>query len=213
MGKNVRIGKGTVIEAMAEVGVHPTGGTTRTTIGKDGLIRSQTIIYKGTRIGDGFKTGHGAVIREDNRIGDDVSIGTHSIIERDTVIEDGARVHSNCFVPEYVLIRRRAWIGPCVVMTNHLHPGCPQFKLQGKKDRDYCLRGPEIGEDAYVGAAAVLMPGIKVGKRALIGAGAVVTKDVPDDSVVAGNPAKVVRRVDELVCPPGHYERLYQWKS
>lgn len=213
VGKGTKLGPRTVLQDWVEVGISGPSGAPPPVLGADCVLRSHTVVYRGVRAGDGLSTGHGAVLRENTRIGNGCSVGTHSILERDVTLEDEARVHSGCFVPEYTVLRRGAWMGPCVVVTNVLHPPCPQFKLQGPEGRDFCVRGPDIGENAKIGAGAVLMPGIRIGKNALVGGGSVVVEDVPDDGVVAGNPAKLVRSIPDLVCYPGHYGKVYEWEK
>ena len=165
-------------------------GDVATTIGAGAVLRSHTVIYAGNVIGDGFQTGHGALLREDNTIGHNVSIGSHSIIEHHVRIDDGARVHSNAFIPEYSVLEEKAWVGPCVTVTNARYPQSPSAK--------HNLEGVHIGRNARIGAGAVLLPGVRIGAGALVGAGAVVTKDVPPGAVVAGNPARVIKQVREI---------------
>jgi acetyltransferase-like isoleucine patch superfamily enzyme len=165
-------------------------GDVPTTIGAGAVIRSHTVIYAGNVIGDGFQTGHGALLREDNTIGHNVSIGSHSIIEHHVRIGDGARVHSNTFIPEYSVLEEKAWVGPCVTVTNARYPQSPSAK--------HNLEGVHIGRNARIGAGAVLLPGVCIGAGALVGAGAVVTKDVPPGAVVAGNPARVIKHVRDI---------------
>jgi acetyltransferase-like isoleucine patch superfamily enzyme len=159
-------------------------------IGRDARIRSHSVIYAGSTIGDRFQTGHGVLIRELNDIGDDVSVGTHSVIEHHVVLRDRVRIHSNAFIPEYSIVEEGGWIGPNVVFTNAAYPL--------SRDAKSNLRGPHILQGAKVGANATLLPGVTVGRDALVGAGSVVVQDVPDGAVVVGNPARVVRRVEEL---------------
>jgi acetyltransferase-like isoleucine patch superfamily enzyme len=128
---------------------------------------------------------------------------------------DDVKIHSSCFIPEYTIIEENAWIGPGVIMTNVLHPPCPAFKkyapIKGKK----CLHGPIIEKNAVVGAGAIILPAIVVGKSSLVGAGAVVTKDVPPNRLAVGNPARIIRKIDELECPPSFYKRgeIYSWRK
>jgi acetyltransferase-like isoleucine patch superfamily enzyme len=154
------------------------------------IIRSHTVIYAGNVIGARFQTGHGALIREANTIGDDVSIGSMSVVEHHVTIGDGARLHTRVFVPEFSVLEAGCWLGPGVMVTNARYP-----ISRGSKDR---LEGVRIGAGAIIGACAVLLPGVQIGARALIGAGAVVTKDVPPGAVVVGNPARAIRRIDDI---------------
>jgi acetyltransferase-like isoleucine patch superfamily enzyme len=159
-------------------------------IGRDARIRSHSVIYAGSTIGDRFQTGHGVMIRERNEIGTDVSIGTHSIIEHHVILRDGVRIHSNAFIPEYSVVEEGGWIGPNVVFTNAAYPL--------GRDAKSSLRGPHLLPGAKIGANATLLPGVTIGRDALVGAGSVVVNDVPDGAVVVGNPARIVRRIEDL---------------
>lgn len=166
----------------------PEGMPTR--IGAGAVIRSHSVIYCGNQIGDGFRTGHGVMVREENEIGNDVSIGTNSIVEHHVKIGNGARLHSNVFVPEYSVLEDDCWLGPNVVVTNAKYPRSPRVKEE--------LAGAYIERGAKIGANVTLLPGVRIGANALVGAGSVVTKDVPPGAVVVGNPAVVIKQVSEL---------------
>lgn len=215
--ENVKIGKDPSIEEFAVVGKPPAGtaaGQLELLIGDSSIIRSGTIIYAGNVIGDRFQTGDYARIREGNRIGDDVSVGGGTVVEGKCNIGNRVRIHSNCFIGEYTELEDDVWIGPGVVMTNVLHPPCPEFKkrapLKGKK----CCCGPTVKKFAVIGAGAILLPGVVIGERALIGAGAIVAKDVPAGHVLSGLAARSINAVGELVCPLGLYEKgaVYKWR-
>lgn len=195
---NVEIGDGTIIEDFCIIGMPPRGkkgGELKTIIGKDSHVRSHTVIYAGNKIGDGFQTGINAMIREENMIGNNVSIGTKSVIEHHVRIEDNVRVHSMAFVPEYTILEKGAWIGPKACITNASFPNSPLAKEN--------LKGAIVEENAKIGANATILPGVKIGKNALVGAGAVVTKDVPANTVVVGNPAHEIKKVKDLKHPSG----------
>ena len=170
------------IEAYCVVGYGSEDGRSAdVVIGRNAIIRTHAVVYRGVRAGDDLHVGHGALIREQTVLGSRVSIGSHSIVEHQVLIADDVRLHSGCFVPEYSVLRRGAWLGPGVIVTNARYPN--------RADTKSALEGVDIGEGAVVGAGAVLLPGIAIGARALVGAGAVVVKDVPAGATVFGNPA------------------------
>ncbi|MDX2160886.1 MAG: DapH/DapD/GlmU-related protein [bacterium] len=190
---NVTLPDDAQIDPFVVLGKPPRGaapGELPLVFGASPVIRSHSVIYAGNEIGAGLQTGHSVVIRESNRIGEHVSIGTHSIVEHHVTIGDGVRLHSRVFVPEYSTLEAGCWLGPGVTVTNARYP-----ISQGAKDR---LAGPHIEAGAIIGAAAVLLPGVRIGARALVGAGAVVTKDVAPRAVVAGNPARFIRWIDDI---------------
>ncbi|OLB80133.1 MAG: hypothetical protein AUI14_07915 [Actinobacteria bacterium 13_2_20CM_2_71_6] len=204
---NVTIGEGTVIEPGAQVGVPPRGarpGELPTVIGPGGRIRSGTIIYAGVTLGAEVQTGHGAMIREDNIIGDRCSIGTYAVLEPGNRVGDDTRIHSHCFL-EHVTLGKRVFLGPGVVFTDDPHPICPRFKE--------CVLGATVSDDVAIGGNATILPGVKIGEGSLIGAGSVVSRDVPPGVVVAGSPAKIMRKIEELTCHAGLYERPYVWRT
>jgi acetyltransferase-like isoleucine patch superfamily enzyme len=189
----VTLGDGSIIEDYAVIGSPPRGkkaGELQTTIGKGAIIRSHTVIYAGNRIGDNFQTGNKVNIRESNEIGNNVSIGTLSVIEHHVRIGNGVRMHSQVFVPEFTVIEDDAWLGPSVVITNAKYPLSPGVKET--------LAGPLIKKGAKIGANATILPGVVIGVNSLVGAGSVVTKDVPDNAVVAGNPARLIKMITAL---------------
>jgi acetyltransferase-like isoleucine patch superfamily enzyme len=169
---------------------NPEGDTLKTVFGRNPIIRSHTVIYAGNVIGDNFQTGHGVLVRELNRIGDNVSIGSHSNIEHHIKIGNNVRIHSNVFVPEFSILEDDCWLGPGVILTNARYPRSENVKKE--------LAGPVIRSGAKIGAGAVLLPGVIIGRNALVGAGAVVTEDVPDHSVVVGNPARVIKNISDI---------------
>ncbi|MDI6744686.1 MAG: acyltransferase [Thermodesulfovibrionales bacterium] len=203
---NVIVGEGTLIEPPSIIGKPPRGanpGDLILKIGSKGQIRPFSTIYAGSEIGDYFQTGQGVSIREDNKIGNNVSIGTNSVLEFGNKIGDFSRIHSNCFM-EMVTIGRYVFVGQNVVFTDDPHPmGCPHYKE--------CKGGAVVEDYVRIGANSTILPGIKIGRNSLIGAGSVVTKDVPPDSVVAGTPAKVIKKIHQLTCPKGFYEKPYVW--
>ena len=169
-------------------GKHP--GEVPLSFGEHATIRSHTVIYAGNVIGAHFNTGHHVLIRERNEIGDYVSIGSGTVVEHHVKIGHRVRLHSQVFVPEFSVLEDDCWLGPNVVITNAKYPRSPDVKEM--------LKGAHIGPHAKIGANATLLPGVKIGAHALVGAGAVVTEDVPNEAVVVGNQARVIKSIREL---------------
>ena len=204
--KNVSIGKGTIVEPPVILGKPPRGkrdGELLLSIGEDCLIRPFTTIYAGTAIGNNVQTGQGVSIREDNVIGDNVSIGTDCVLEFGNRIGNHVRIHTGCFL-EWVTIEDDVFIGPHVAFTDDPHPmKCPKFKD--------CVGGARVKRLAKIGANVTVLPGVVIGENALVGAGSVVVADVPPGSVVVGNPARRIKKVKDLTCFKGFFDRPYAW--
>lgn len=200
----VSYGKDCRFEDFVIVGKHTStseGALTATNLGAGCIIRSHSVIYAGNAIGDGFVTGHHVVVRDNNRIGHNVSLGSLSIVEHHVIIGNDVRIHSQAFIPEFCELATGAWIGPGVRLTNAKYPNSTHSKDN--------LTGVYIGENAVIGANSVILPGVRIKERALVGAGAVVTKDVSAESVVGGNPAKIIGTINDLPSQGGQDERLY----
>jgi acetyltransferase-like isoleucine patch superfamily enzyme len=189
----VLFGPDPIIGNFVTVGEPPRGkkpGELKTKIGARAVIRSHTVIYAGNAIGEDFQTGHGVLVREENQIGNNVSIGSHSIVEHHVIMGNNVRLHSNVFVPEFSVLEDDCWLGPNVVITNARYPQSKNVKKN--------LKGATIKRGAKIGANATLLPGVTIGENALVGAGAVVVRDVPPGAVVVGNPARVVKQIEEI---------------
>jgi len=203
----VRLGRPVSVEGPCLLGQPPRGrkaGELALVIGAHATIRPFTVLYAGSTIGHHLSTGHGAMIREANRLGHHVSIGTHAVLEQGNRIGDHVRIHSGCFL-ELVTLEDHVFVGPGVVFTDDPHPPCPRY--------EECLKGATVRAWAKIGANATILPGVVIGAHAVVGGGAVVTEDVPEGVVVAGNPAKVIKRVSELACFKGYFERVYEWEA
>jgi len=147
-------------------------------IGKGCIIRSGTVIYETVTIGNKVRTGHNVLIREGSTIGEESLIGSSTKLDGTVKIGRRVSVQSNAYLPHLTAIEDDVFIAPNVCFTNDPYP-------QSKR-----LIGVVVEKNAIICANATLVAGVKIGKNAVVGAGAVVTKDVPPDSVVLGNPAR-----------------------
>lgn len=163
---------------------------TGTTIGKNSVIRSGTILYCDVIIGDFFQTGHNVVIREETRIGDRVSIGTATVIDGHTTIGNDVNLQSRVYIPTNTRIGNHVFIGPNAIFTNDRYPPSRNSKLSG----------PQVMDGAAIGANATILPGVCIGESALVAAGAIVTRDVPDHMMAIGAPAKI-RELPKIMIP------------
>ena len=199
--KNAKVGDGCILGLLPK---DKKKEHAKLVIGTHSNIRPFTVIYTGSVIGNFFETGTHVSIREDNHIGNHVVVGTGSVLEIGNKIGNNVRIHSGCFM-ELAELEDNVFVGPCVVMTDDLHPPCPRFKD--------CVGGVKIRKNAKIGANSTILPGITIGLNALIGAGSVVTKNVPNNVVVAGNPAKIVKNLKELKCIKEFFDKPYDWEQ
>ncbi|WP_313252269.1 DapH/DapD/GlmU-related protein [Stenotrophomonas sp.] len=182
IGPDCIIGEPSVtIHAERDTYVNPT-----LSIGNNSLIRSGTIIYAGSNLGDHFETGHRVTIREQADIGHHVRVGTLSDIQGHCRIGNYVRLHSNVHVGHKSTIKDYVWIFPYVVLTNDPHPP------------SNTLVGVTIEEFAVVATMSVVLPGVTIGKDALVGASSLVRSDVAPEAVVVGNPGKQVASVRDI---------------
>jgi acetyltransferase-like isoleucine patch superfamily enzyme len=159
-------------------------------VGPGTVVSTGAIVFAGTKIGARAIVGDQACVRERCVVGDDVVIGRGSLVENDTTIGALTRIQANAYVTAYSTLEDNVFIAPCVTTTNDNYMGRTE-------KRHALMRGPTIRRGARVGGAAVLLPGVEIGEEAFVGAGAVVLEDVPPRTVVVGNPARPLRQVSD----------------
>lgn len=183
---------------------YPTGRVIpdrRLVVGPGARLRSGTVLYEGSVIGADFQTGHNVIVREENRIGDHVAIWSNSVVDYGCVIGHRVKIHTGVYVAQFTVIEDDVFLAPGVIITNDIHPGCPESKR--------CMKGPTIRRGAQIGGNVTLLPYVEIGECALIGAGSVVTKNIPARAVAYGNPARVVGTIDDLICDTGLTDKPY----
>ncbi|HEY7018170.1 MAG TPA: acyltransferase [Gaiellaceae bacterium] len=193
------VGEGCRILDYAVVGKQPTLSPRSTAkredlppleLGAGSIVSTGAVVFAGTTVGERVIVGDQACVRERCTLGDDVVIGRGSLVENDTSVGARTRIQAHAYVTAYSLLEDDVFIAPCVITTNDNFMGRTEKRLE-------LMKGPTVRRGARVGGGAVLLPGIEVGEEAFVGAGAVVIKDVPPRAVVVGSPARQIREVPE----------------
>jgi len=130
-------------------------------------------------------------------IGDNTKIGTFVEIQKGSRIGKNCKVSSHTFICEGVTIEDNVFVGHNVTFINDLYPRATTASGELQTDDDWNCIPTLVKKGASIGSSATLLSGITIGENAVIGAGSVVTKDVPPSTIVAGNPARVIRRIKE----------------
>jgi UDP-2-acetamido-3-amino-2,3-dideoxy-glucuronate N-acetyltransferase len=130
-------------------------------------------------------------------IGDSTRIGTFVEIQKNAFIGRNCKISSHTFICEGVTIEDDVFIGHNVTFINDMYPRATAAGGGLQTEADWKVVPTFIKKGASVGSSVTILAGVTVGEGAIIGAGAIVTKDVPPWTIVAGNPAKVLRKVGE----------------
>ena len=193
------IGEGCKILDYAVVGKQPTLSPRSTAkredlppleLGAGTIVSTGAVVFAGTTVGERVIVGDQSCIRERCTIGDDGVLGRGSFVENDTSVGALTKIQAHAYITAYSLLEDNVFIAPCVITTND--------NFMGRTERRHALmKGPTIRRGARVGGGAVLLPGIEIGEEAFIGAGAVVVRDVEARALMVGNPARRLREVPE----------------
>jgi acetyltransferase-like isoleucine patch superfamily enzyme len=159
-------------------------------LGDGTVVSTGAIVFAGTRIGARVIVGDQACVRERVVLGDDVVLGRGSLVENDTTVGAMTKIQADAYITAYSTLEEHVFVAPCVVTTND--------NFMGRTERRHTLiKGPTIRRGARIGGGAIICPGVEIGEEAFVGAGAVVVEDVPARSLVVGNPAQKLRDVPE----------------
>jgi acetyltransferase-like isoleucine patch superfamily enzyme len=191
------LGEGCKVLDYAVVGKQPTLSPRSTAkreelppleLGAGTVVSTGAVVFAGTTIGERVIVGDQACVRERCTIGDDVVIGRGSLVENDTSVGALTKIQAHAYITAYSLLEDNVFIAPCVITTND--------NFMGRTEKRHGLvKGPTIRRGARIGGGCVLLPGIEIGEEAFVGAGAVVIRDVPPRALVVGNPARQIREV------------------
>jgi acetyltransferase-like isoleucine patch superfamily enzyme len=193
------LGEGCKVLDYAVVGKQPTLSPRSTAkreelppleLGAGTVVSTGAVVFAGTTVGERVIVGDQACVRERCTIGDDVVIGRGSLVENDTSVGALTKIQAHAYITAYSLLEDNVFIAPCVITTND--------NFMGRTEKRHELvKGPTIRRGARIGGGCVLLPGIEVGEEAFVGAGAVVIRDVAPRALVVGNPARQIREVPD----------------
>lgn len=141
-----------------------------------------------SNIGEGTSIWQFAVVLAGAQIGRDCNICAHTFIENEVILGDRVTVKCGVYLWDGIEVQDDVFIGPAAAFTNDKFPRSKEWPDSYPKTL--------IMSGASIGANATILPGITIGCNAMVGAGSVVTRSVPDNAVVLGNPAKIVRYLE-----------------
>ncbi|GHW30899.1 Bifunctional acetyl transferase [Vibrio cholerae] len=139
-------------------------------------------------IGEGTSIWQFAVVLQGAKIGRDCNICAHTFIENDVILGDRVTVKCGVYIWDGIEIEDDVFIGPSVTFTNDKFPRSKIWPETYAKTK--------IMSGASIGANATILPGITIGMNSMVGAGSVITRSVPDNVIVAGNPARIIKHIE-----------------
>jgi acetyltransferase-like isoleucine patch superfamily enzyme len=129
-------------------------------------------------------------------IGDNTKIGTFVEIQKHAKVGKNCKISSHTFICEGVTIEDNVFIGHGVVFTNDTFPRATNPGGGLQSEADWKVEPTVVKKGASIGSGASILPNVTIGENAIVGAGAVVTRDVPPNAIVVGNPARILRFLD-----------------
>lgn len=128
-------------------------------------------------------------------ISDNTKIGAFVEVQKNSKIGKNCKISSHSFICEGVTIEDDVFVGHGVIFINDTYPRAVTPDGQLKSEEDWKVEHTRVKKGASIGSGATILSNVTIGKNAIVGAGAVVTKDVPDNVIVAGNPVRILRKV------------------
>jgi acetyltransferase-like isoleucine patch superfamily enzyme len=192
LGAGVTLGDGCVVGKPPSLGAHSTASREQpppAVLGDGVTVGAAAVILAGASIGERSVIADQAHVRERAQIGPECVVGRAASVENDVLMGARVRLQTNAYITAWSVVEDDVFVAPGVLTTND--------PTGGRRRPGQEMRGPTLRRACRVGGGAVLLPDVEIGEEAFVGAGAVVTRDVPPRTVVMGVPARVVREVDE----------------
>lgn len=190
--KNTKIGNGVQINEFTVLGKDtstnkkmsrkPSTSKDPLIIENDVIIGCNCVIYRSVLLNNGVFVGDLSSIRENVTVGEDSIIGRNVMVENNTNIGKLVTIQTGCYITADMIIEDNVFFGPCCSTSNDKYMGMGNYKHQG----------PIIKKGAKIGNNATLLPAVVIGENSIIGAGSVVTKDVPANKTIVGNPGRYI---------------------
>lgn len=178
--QKANVGNGCTIDEDVILGYEYDAESDPAELGDDVTLRAGATIYTDVTLHASVQTGHDVLVREHTEIGEGTVIGTKTVIDGHTTVGSDVSLQTGVYVPSHTTIEDQVFIGPNAVLTNDPYPI--------RQDTD--LEGPIVKESASIGANATINPGVIIGERSFVASGAVVTEDVPPETLAVGVPAE-----------------------
>ncbi len=177
------------------------------------MIHPTADVSTDAKIGEGTRVWSEAQIREGVTVGKDCILGKGVYLDTDVVVGDRVKIQNRASLFRGLTVENGVYIGPHVSFTNDRYPRAVNQDGSPKTDDDWQLENTLVREGASIGAGAIILPGLTIGAWAVVGAGTVVTRDVPDQALVTGNPAEIQGYVCTCGRPVEHDGERWQCAS
>ena len=131
-------------------------------------------------------------------IGDNTKIGAFVEVQKNAAIGRNCKISSHTFICEGVTIEDDVFVGHGVTFVNDTYPRATAADGKLQTEADWAVEPTLVKKGASIGSGATILANVTIGEKAIVGAGSVVTKDVPPGAIVAGNPSKIIRKVESV---------------
>lgn len=165
--------------------IHPSAS-----VGKNLVIGQNVVIEKNVIIGDDCFIGHNSVIRPNTIIGDRVVIRTYCLIDPNVIIGSDVEIFPHCIISAGTIVEDKVYFGPHSITAN------VDDIRKWRPNPDITIKAPIIKSGAIITCSCMIKPGVVIGKNAVLGLGSVLTKNIPDNEIWFGNPARYHNHVE-----------------